>query len=90
MVIRSSAAAQIREPAERARRDAAAARLVARKARAIEQADPCAAERQRAGRGGAGWSGAHDENVCGTRHYFRGAFAGVGAFPTLIRFASNW
>ena len=80
---------QVREPAERARRDAAAARLVARKARALEQADACAAERQRSRRGGAGWSGAHDEDVCGTGHYFRGAFAGVGAFPTLIRFASN-
>ena len=75
--------AEVREPLQRAHRQAAAARLVARKLRTLEQAHAGAAERQRSRGGRAGGAGSNHEDVGGIDHYF------CGALPALIRFASS-
>ncbi len=74
---------QVREPLQRPRREAAAARLVARELRPVEQAHAGAAERQRAGGRRTGRAGADHEDVRRVGHYF------CGALPALIRFASS-
>jgi hypothetical protein len=74
---------KMREPFERTRRDAAAARLVAREPGPFEQAHAGAAERQRPGGSGTGRPGSNHEDIRRIGHYFR------GALPAPIRFASS-
>jgi hypothetical protein len=76
-------ASQVRKPLQRARRQAAAARLVAREPRPLEEAHPGAAERQRSRSGRAGRAGSDHEDVGRIDHYF------CGVLPALIRFASS-
>ena len=63
VLIRGSAVSQVRKAFDGAPRQAAAARLVAGKRRAIEHDDARAAERQRAGGRGPGRAAADDDDV---------------------------